>query len=155
MLKGWKGPYRSSSHNPPDMCRDSSHKTRLLKTLSSLALNAVRVGASTTSLGNLFQYLTKFHLFQFVSIGPCPTTTVPDKAPLWPPCRPPSDTGRLQCNLLSSGLNNSVSLFVQGMCSHPLCGPHLDLLLQFHVLLMLGTPELYTVFQGVSQKHRS
>lgn len=120
--------HRTTSHNPPDMCRDSSHYIRLLKALSSLALNTVRVGASTTSLGNLFQYLTQFHLFQFVSIGPCPTTAVPDKAPLWPPCRPPSDTGRLQCNLLFSGLNNFVSLPLQGVCSHPLCGPHMDLL---------------------------
>lgn len=60
------------------------------------------LGASTTSLGSLFQYLTKFHLFQFISIGPCPTTTVPDKAPLWPPWRPPLDTGG--CNATFSSL---------------------------------------------------
>jgi len=35
---------------PPAMGRDTFHETRLLKTLSSLAFNTSREGASTTSL---------------------------------------------------------------------------------------------------------
>ena len=37
------------------MCRIVSHQTRLPRATSSLAFNASRDGASTTSLGNLFQ----------------------------------------------------------------------------------------------------
>jgi len=42
---GWKGPYRSSSSNPPAMGRDVFHQTRLLRTPSSLSLNTAREGA--------------------------------------------------------------------------------------------------------------
>ena len=38
---------------PPAMCRVANHQTRLPRATSSLALNASRDGASTTSLGNL------------------------------------------------------------------------------------------------------
>jgi len=38
------------------MCRVVNHQTRLPRATSSLALNASRDGASTASLGNLFQY---------------------------------------------------------------------------------------------------
>jgi len=54
----WKGPYISSSSNPPAMGRDPFHQTRLLKTPSNLALNTAREGAATASLGNLGQGLT-------------------------------------------------------------------------------------------------
>lgn len=96
-----------------------------------------------------------------LSIGPCPTTAVPDKAPLWPPCRPPSDTGRLQCNLLFSGLNNFVSLSLQGVCSHPLCGrmgahPSYGLALTVSCPPYVGnTRTVHSIPGGVSQKHRS
>ena len=43
---------------PPAMCRVTNHQTRLPRATSSLALNAYRDGASTTSLGNLFQCVT-------------------------------------------------------------------------------------------------
>jgi len=43
---------------PPAMCRVAIHQTRLPRATSSLALNAYRDGVSTTSLGNLFQYVT-------------------------------------------------------------------------------------------------
>lgn len=141
------------------MCRDTSCYTRLLKILFSPALNwAELLGlghpqlpwATGSSISPNFP-------FQFAPIGPCPTTTVAERVALRLPCRPPSDTRRLQCILLFSGLNspNFVSLSSQGICSHPLCGPPLDLLQQSHVLLILGIPELYAVFQGVSQKPRS
>ena len=39
----------------PAMCRVTNHHTRLPRATSSLALNASRDGASTASLGNLFQ----------------------------------------------------------------------------------------------------
>ena len=42
----------------PCMCRVANHQTRLPRATSSLALNASRDGASTTSLGNLFQHIT-------------------------------------------------------------------------------------------------
>ena len=51
----WRGPLRSSSSKPPAIGRDNSLYTRLLKSPSSLALNASREGAFTTSLVNLFQ----------------------------------------------------------------------------------------------------
>ena len=50
-----KGPQYSSSFNPPAMCRVANQQTRLPRATSSLALSACRDGASTTSLGNLFQ----------------------------------------------------------------------------------------------------
>ena len=40
------------------MCRVTNHQTRLPRATSSLALNASRDGASTASLGNLFQCVT-------------------------------------------------------------------------------------------------
>jgi len=40
------------------MCRVANHQTRLPSATSSLALNASRDGASTASLGNLFQCVT-------------------------------------------------------------------------------------------------
>ena len=51
----WKGPQWSPGFNPPAMCRVTNHQTRLPRATSSLALNASRDGASTASLGNLFQ----------------------------------------------------------------------------------------------------
>ena len=55
---GWKGPQWSSSFHPSALCRVTNHQTRLPRATSSLALNASRDGASTTSLGNLFQCVT-------------------------------------------------------------------------------------------------
>ena len=52
---GLRRPQWSSGFNPPAMCRVANHQTRLLTATSSLALNASRDGASTTSSGNLFQ----------------------------------------------------------------------------------------------------
>ena len=43
---------------PPAMCRVTNHQTRLPRATFSLALNASRDGASTTSLGNLFHCVT-------------------------------------------------------------------------------------------------
>jgi len=40
---------------PPAMCRVANRQTRLPRATSSLALDACRDGASTASLGNLFQ----------------------------------------------------------------------------------------------------
>ena len=40
------------------MCRVANHQIRLPRATSSLALNASRDGASTASLGNLFQSVT-------------------------------------------------------------------------------------------------
>ena len=44
------------------MCRVANYQTRLPRATSSLALNASRDGASTASLGNLFQCVRK-HFF--------------------------------------------------------------------------------------------
>ena len=80
---------------PPSMSRDIFHQTRLLRAPANLALNISRVGASTASLGNLFQCLTtlmvknfllisnlnlnlpSFWLFWFRTIPSCPITTHP------------------------------------------------------------------------------
>ena len=66
---GWKGPQWSSSFNPHAMCRVASHQTRLPRATSSLALNVSRDGASTTSLGNLFQCFTTLWEKNFLLIS--------------------------------------------------------------------------------------
>ena len=66
---GWKGPLRSYSSNPPAIGRDTSLQTRLVRAPFSLALNASREGASTTSLGNLFQCLTTLTVQNFFLIS--------------------------------------------------------------------------------------
>jgi len=53
----WPGLRRTTifiSFQPPAMCRVANQQPRLPRATSSLALNACRDGASTTSLGNLF-----------------------------------------------------------------------------------------------------
>jgi len=69
----------------------ANHQTRLPRATSSLALNASRDGASTTSLGNLFQCVTTLYeqlppdiqpkppLCQFKTIPPCPISIHPCK----------------------------------------------------------------------------
>jgi len=54
---------------PPAMCRVANHQTRLPRATSSLALNASRDGASTTSLGNLFQCVTTLCVKNFLLIS--------------------------------------------------------------------------------------
>ena len=54
---------------PPAMCRVANHQTRLPRATSSLALNASRDGASTASLGNLFQCVTTLCLKNFLLIS--------------------------------------------------------------------------------------
>jgi len=74
------------------MSSDIFNSIKLLRALSSLALNASRDGASTTSLGNPFEYFTtlivknlflisslKSTLFQFKTITPCSIATGPAK----------------------------------------------------------------------------
>ena len=53
-----EGILKTIQFQPPAMGRDTSHQNRLLKALSSLASNTCRDGASTASLGNLFQCLS-------------------------------------------------------------------------------------------------
>ena len=65
MVWGGSGPLKSPGSNPSAVGRDTSHQTRLLKAPSSLALNASRKGAFTTSLGNLFQCLTTLTVKNF------------------------------------------------------------------------------------------
>jgi len=57
----WPGLKRTTvitQFHPPAMCRVTNHQTRLSRATSSLALSASRDGASTASLGNLFQCVT-------------------------------------------------------------------------------------------------
>jgi len=59
----WPGLQRSAvliQFQPPAMCRVTNQQTRLSRATSSLALNACRDGASTASLGNLFQCFASF-----------------------------------------------------------------------------------------------
>ena len=84
----WPGLKRTTmviEFQSPTMCRVANHQTRLPRATSSLALNASSNGASTTSLGNLFQCVTtcvkNFLLIsnlnllsQFKTIPPCPIT---------------------------------------------------------------------------------
>ena len=69
---GWLGLKRTTmtiEFQPPAMCRVTNHQTRLPRATSSLALNASRDGASTTSLGNLFQCVTTLFVKNFLLIS--------------------------------------------------------------------------------------
>jgi len=66
---GWKGPYRSSSSNPPAMGRDPFYQPRVLPVLSSLASNPAREGASTAPLGSLGQGFTTLIVKNFFLIS--------------------------------------------------------------------------------------
>jgi len=66
---GWQGtssivkfhpPCHSQGHNPPDL-----YYTRLPRAPSNLILNTSKDGASTTSLGSLFQHLTTLSVKNF------------------------------------------------------------------------------------------
>ena len=100
------------------MCRVANHYTRLPRATSSLALNASRDGASTTSLGNLFQCVTTLCvkklflisnlnlLSQFKIIPPHPITIHPQKQPfpflfICAPLKYWNDTMRSPQSLLS------------------------------------------------------
>ena len=54
---------------PPAMCRVANHQTRLPRATCSLALNASRDGASTASLGNLFQCVTTLCVKNFLLLS--------------------------------------------------------------------------------------
>ena len=62
---GLEGTFHTISFQPPAIGRDANHHTRLLTAPSSPALNASREGASTASLGNLFQCLTTLTVMHF------------------------------------------------------------------------------------------
>ena len=67
--------YRVST--PHAICRVTNHQTKLPRATSSLAFYASRDGASTTSLGNLFQCVTTIFVKNFLLISnqnlPCPS----------------------------------------------------------------------------------
>ena len=85
--------YNDHQFQPPATCRVANQQTRLPRATSSLALNASRDGASTTSLDNLFLCFTalcvkNFLLIsnlnlpsQFKTIPPCAITIHPRKQP--------------------------------------------------------------------------
>ncbi|NXC12410.1 MTAP2 protein, partial [Corythaeola cristata] len=102
------GPQRSSSSNPPAMGRDTFHRTRSLKASSSLALNTSRDGASTASLGNLFQCFTT--LIDGVSKSPEKRSSLPRPSSILPPRRGVSgDRDREENSLsLTASLSSSV-----------------------------------------------
>jgi len=64
----WVGRNLTSS-NPPAMSRDTFHQTRVLQTPSNLALNTVREGAATASLGNLCRGLSTLAVKNFVLLS--------------------------------------------------------------------------------------
>jgi len=55
---GLEGTFRGHLAHPLAASKDIFNQTRLLRAPSNLALNVSRDGASTTSLGSLFQCLT-------------------------------------------------------------------------------------------------
>jgi len=68
----WPGVKRTTViiwFQPPAMCRVANHQTRLPRATSSLALSASRDGASTASLGNLFQCVTTVWAKNFLLIS--------------------------------------------------------------------------------------
>ena len=95
------------------MCRVTNHQTRLPRATSRLAMNASRDGASTVSLGNLFQCVTTLSernlllisnlnlpCLSLRSFPPCPTYTINPFTVIPPPVYMlPSSTGRPQSGL--------------------------------------------------------
>ena len=65
---GWKGPQNPCCPTPA-MGRAAPYQLRLLRAPFNLALNASRDGASTTSLGNLFQCFTTLCVKNFLLIS--------------------------------------------------------------------------------------
>ncbi|KAK4807231.1 LOW QUALITY PROTEIN: hypothetical protein QYF61_024351 [Mycteria americana] len=70
----WVGKDLQRSSSPTPLSWAGTSFTRLLKAPSNLTLNNSNDGASTTSLGNLFQSLTTLI---FKTFAPCPVTTGP------------------------------------------------------------------------------
>jgi len=66
---GLKRPTMLIQFQPPATCRVANRQTRLPRATSSLALNAFRDRASTTSLGNLFQCVTTLWVKNFLLKG--------------------------------------------------------------------------------------
>ena len=69
------------SFQPPAMCRVANLQTRLPRATSSVALNASRDGASTTSSGKLFPGVTTLCVKNFFLIS----NLKPRTASAWPP----------------------------------------------------------------------
>ncbi|KAK4806915.1 hypothetical protein QYF61_012636 [Mycteria americana] len=135
------------------LAQDFLERLKLLKAPSNLTLNTSNDGASTNSLGNLFQCPTtliikkilpyvqsKPTFFQFKTLAPCPVTT--------------GLAIRSPQSLLFSRLEQpqlSQPFFIGEVFqpSDHFCGPPLDPLEQVHVFLVLGAPELDAVLQPV------
>ena len=150
----------SISFQPPAMCRVANQQTRLPRATSSLALNACRDGASTASLGNLFQCVTTLCVRNFLLISnhnlPSPTLK---PFPLVLSLFPLLFTRFLQvlesCNevspepsLLQAKQAQFPQPFLIGEVLQPsdhLSGPPLDPLQELHVLPVLG-PQAWTQY---------
>ena len=71
------------------MCRVANHQTRLPRATSSLAFNAFRDGASTASLGNLFQCVTTPCVKNFPRVQSlCTPVKKPSPSCLYAPTKP-------------------------------------------------------------------
>ncbi|KAK4811172.1 hypothetical protein QYF61_019803 [Mycteria americana] len=142
-------------------------RIRLLKAPSNLTLNTSNDGASTTSLGNLFQCLTTLIL---KTIAPCPVTTGPGKKslstflirPLYvlkghnkvspEPGRPSPQSPLLQAEQPQLSQPFFIGEVFQPCDQYPLLlTPGLVVVL-VHVFLVLGTPKLDAVLQVGSQE---
>ena len=145
-----------------------THWNRLPRATSSLTLNASRDGASTTSLGNLFQCITTLCvknfllisnlnlLSQFKTIPSCPITINPCKQPysLLFICSLQVLEGHSDVSPEPSLLQAKQAQFPQPFLtgevlqsSDHLSGPPLNPLEELHVLHVLGAPGLDAVFQ--------
>ena len=153
------------------MGRVANHYNRLSKIPSSLALNASRDGASTTSLGNLFQCVTilwvknfsfdvkkKSPLFQFKSISLCPDAIRPRKKSV--PILTESSTQVLEslnkvslepCLLQAEQAQLPQSHFIRELLqpSDYICGPPLDPPQQLRILFFFFSPGLDVTLQNV------
>ena len=72
---GLEGTFKGHLVQPPAMSRDIFTQTRLLRAPSNLTFNVSRDGASTTFLGNLFQYFTTLQQKIFFLISSLNLTT--------------------------------------------------------------------------------
>ncbi|KAK4811312.1 LOW QUALITY PROTEIN: hypothetical protein QYF61_024448 [Mycteria americana] len=120
--------------NPPAMSRDIFNYIRLLRAPSNLTLNVSRDGASTTSLGNLFQCFTTLIVTNFFLIS-----ILEGRRKVSP------EPSLLQAEQLQ--LSQPVLVGEVFQPSDHFRGPPLDPLQQLHVFRVLRAPELDAVLQ--------
>ena len=152
----------------PAMCGVTNQQTRLPRATSSLALNASRDGASTTSSGNLCQCIITLWVKNFLLKSNLNLPSHFDNIPTCPitihPCKQPFFLQFIWSSQISEGYNlvspepsllrtkqfQIPQTFFIGEVLQPsdrLSGPPLDSFQESQFFVVLGAPGLETVLQ--------